>query len=77
MPDEERLTEDIIELTRQLGRYGCRMITGMLNDAGWHVNHKRVGRRAVVRHWSEDNGARRRDGEGPGKAPVGRFPDDT
>jgi len=27
-PDEERLTEDIIELTREFGRYGCRMITG-------------------------------------------------
>ena len=43
-PDEERLTADIIELTRQFGRYGYRMITGMLNNAGWHVNHKRVER---------------------------------
>ena len=44
LPDEERLTEDIIELTRQFGRYGYRMITGLLNNAGWHVNHKRVER---------------------------------
>ena len=43
-PDEERLTDDIIELKRELGRYGYRMITGMLNNSGWHVNHKRVER---------------------------------
>ena len=43
-PDEERLTEDIIELTRAHGRYDYRMITGLLNNAGWHVNHKRVER---------------------------------
>ena len=43
-PDEERLNADIIELTRQFGRYGYRMITGLLNNAGWHVNHKRVER---------------------------------
>jgi putative transposase len=60
--NEERLTADIIELTREFGRYGYRMITGMLNNSGWHVNHKRVERRAIVRHWSEDNGERRREG---------------
>jgi len=38
------LTQDIIELTRTYGRYGYRMITGMLNNSGWHVNHKRVER---------------------------------
>ncbi len=43
-PDEERLIEDIIELARTHGRYGYRMVTGMLNNAGWHVNHKRVER---------------------------------
>jgi transposase InsO family protein len=43
-PDEERLTEDIIELSREYGRYGYRMITGMLNQSGWQVNHKRVER---------------------------------
>ncbi len=43
-PDEERLTEDIITLARTYGRYGYRMITGLLNNAGWHVNHKRVER---------------------------------
>ncbi len=43
-PDEERLTADIIELSREYGRYGYRMITGMLNQSGWHVNHKRVER---------------------------------
>jgi len=42
--DEEQLTEDIIELARHYGRYGYRMVTGMLNNAGWYVNHKRVER---------------------------------
>ena len=44
LPNEERLTEDIIALTRDYGRYGYRMIAGMLNNSGWHVNHKRVER---------------------------------
>ena len=44
LPDEERLTEDIIALTREYGHYGYRMIAGMLNNSGWHVNHKRVER---------------------------------
>ena len=44
LPDEQRLTDDIIELTRRFGRYGYRMITGMLINSGWHVNHKRVER---------------------------------
>ncbi len=42
--NEERLTEDIIELARHYGRYGYRMVTGLLNTSGWHVNHKRVER---------------------------------
>ena len=42
--DEERLTDDIIELGDQYGRYGYRMVTGLLNNAGWQVNHKRVER---------------------------------
>ena len=42
--DEEQLTDDIIELARQYGRYGYRMVTGLLNNAGWQVNHKRVER---------------------------------
>ena len=42
--DEERLTDDIIELADQYGRYGYRMVTGLLNNAGWHVNHNRVER---------------------------------
>ncbi|WOI35435.1 IS3 family transposase (plasmid) [Tritonibacter scottomollicae] len=43
-PDEARLTEDIIALAEEYGRYGYRTITGMLNNSGWHVNHKRVER---------------------------------
>jgi len=44
LPDEERLTDDIIALTEEFGRYGYRMITGLLNNSGWHINHKRVER---------------------------------
>jgi hypothetical protein len=45
--DEQRLTDDIIELADQYGRYGYRMVTGLLTNAGWCVNHKRVERRAI------------------------------
>ncbi len=49
------------------------MVTGLLNNAGWHVNHKRVERiwrreelkvpqkqksARLMRHWFEHNGAR-------------------
>jgi transposase InsO family protein len=44
LPDEERLIEVIIALTREYGRNGCRKITWMLNNSGWHVNHKREER---------------------------------
>lgn len=42
--DEELLTSRIIELAGKYGRYGYRMITGLLKNEGWHVNHKRVER---------------------------------
>ena len=42
--DEEQLTEDIIILARDYGRYGYRLITGLLRNSGWHLNHKRVER---------------------------------
>ena len=44
LPNEERLIEDIIALTREYGRYGYRMIARMLNNSGWHVNYNRVER---------------------------------
>jgi len=43
-PDEERLTGDLIALARQYGRYGYRKIAGLLGQAGWIVNDKRVER---------------------------------
>ncbi len=43
LPDEARLTEDIIALSEEFGRYGYRMITGLLNNSGWHVNWRREG----------------------------------
>ncbi|WP_186402184.1 IS3 family transposase [Sphingopyxis sp. P1IMeth2] len=42
--DEAALTDDIIALARQYGRYGYRRVTALLRDAGWHVNRKRVER---------------------------------
>jgi putative transposase len=42
--DEARLTADTIALARQYGRYGYRKIAGLLGQAGWLVNHKRVER---------------------------------
>ena len=42
--DEERLIADMIELTRQYGRYGYRRIAALLRNAGWSVNDKRVER---------------------------------
>ncbi len=42
--DEEALRADVVNLARRFGRYGYRMITGMLRAEGWRVNHKRVER---------------------------------
>ena len=42
--DESLLVSRIIELAEQYGRYGYRMITGLLRREGWKVNHKRVER---------------------------------
>ncbi|MEP4247379.1 IS3 family transposase [Tateyamaria sp.] len=42
--DEERLIVDMIELTRQYGRYGYRRVAALLRDVGWQVNDKRVER---------------------------------
>ena len=42
--DEERLTEQVVSLASQYGRYGYRRITALLQNEGWRVNHKRVER---------------------------------
>jgi transposase InsO family protein len=41
---ESILTERIIELALQYGRYGYRRITALLRAEGFKVNHKRVER---------------------------------
>jgi len=41
---EIKLTKRIIALAKEYGRYGYRLITGMLRLEGWYVNHKRVER---------------------------------
>lgn len=40
--DEEPLTQRIIVLASNYGRYGYRRITALLQFEGWQVNHKRV-----------------------------------
>jgi transposase InsO family protein len=42
--DEPVLVKEIISLAKEYGRYGYRMVTGLLKLAGWQVNHKRVER---------------------------------
>lgn len=43
-PDEEALREEIIRRAEEYGAYGYRMVTGLLRNDGWWVNHKRVAR---------------------------------
>jgi len=42
--DEAKLTEEIVRLASEYGRYGYRRVTGLLRNKGWKVNHKRVER---------------------------------
>lgn len=42
--DEELLRKQIVALASEYGRYGYRIITGMIRNDGWRVNHKRVER---------------------------------
>ena len=42
--DEAALTQAIVALAMQYGRYGYRRITALLHAEGWACNHKRVER---------------------------------
>ena len=42
--DEDALTQAIVRLACQYGRYGYRMVTGMLRLGGWRVGRDRVSR---------------------------------
>jgi hypothetical protein len=42
--DEDRLTQAIISLASQYGRFGYRRITALLREAGWGVGKDRVQR---------------------------------
>jgi len=42
--DEDLLTQAIVRLACQYGRYGYRMVTGMLKLGGWRVGRDRVSR---------------------------------
>jgi transposase InsO family protein len=47
--DEEKLTQAIVDLASQYGRYGYRRITALLVHAGWHV-----GKDWVERIWRRE-----------------------
>ena len=40
--DEDQLTQAILALASQYGRYGYRRITALLQQAGWNVGRDRV-----------------------------------
>jgi len=42
--DESALTQAVLDLATEYGRYGYRRITALLRHRGWCVNHKRVER---------------------------------
>lgn len=42
--DEDQLTQAIIALAKQYGRYGYRRVTALLNHAGWPAGKDRVER---------------------------------
>ena len=42
--DESALTQAVVALAKQYGRYGYRRITVLLLTEGCHTNHKRVER---------------------------------
>jgi putative transposase len=42
--DEDALTEAIVQLASEYGRYGYRRITALLQEAGWQVSKDRVQR---------------------------------
>ena len=42
--EEAALRADVVKVAGRFGRYGYRMVTGMLRAEGWRVNHKRVER---------------------------------
>ncbi len=44
LADERTLTERVIALAREYGRYGYRRVTALLRVEGWRVNPKRVQR---------------------------------
>jgi transposase InsO family protein len=43
-PDEDELTQRIIDLASEYGRYGYRRVTALLNEAGIEVGKDRVQR---------------------------------
>ena len=42
--DEDRLTEAVVALAEEYGRYGYRRITALLQGRGWNVGRDRVER---------------------------------
>ena len=42
--DGQRLENDIVDLTDQYGPYGKSMVSRILHNSDWHVNHKSLER---------------------------------
>ena len=43
-PEEDELTQAVIALATQYGRYGYRRIAALLRNVGWEVGKDRSGR---------------------------------
>lgn len=56
--DEDALTQAIIELASQYGRYGYRRITALLQRAGWRVGKDREERISTPRMKTYPRGPR-------------------
>ena len=55
--DEAALRADVVKVAGRFGRYGYRMVTGMLRAEGWVVNHSADHQRATA----GGSGARQRE----------------
>jgi putative transposase len=56
--DEDQLTQAIVALASQYGRFGYRRITVLLNQAGWNVGKdraQRIWRQSGTDFWMKAN----------------------
>jgi len=58
-PDDDALTQALAGLRVEFTTWGYRKLTGVLNERGWHVNHKRVYRIWKAHGWQRSPPPRR------------------